>query len=540
MKKLFILSAFLILSFNGFSQVKFIARFEVESELYGPIFERVRTESSVVSFRTIPEKSISFKKVFQYFITDANLNSDGLIEFPVKDGFDMIGFDSDESQLYVLFQKGNFDKAEKYILNIDLPSKSGLEFEANNLLSTELIEFLVVDGRAVFMGTSDSRPVMQILDLKEKSIYTVQGIFADETQILQIKKMSYIQSIEVVLSRKGQYRNRELLVNTYDLSGNLVREVKVDQFGDPGQEILDALLLPEEKDYQQLMAGSYGLEKRRAYQGMYLMQINEFGEHQFKVYTLEDFPNFYNYLDEKSKLKKDGETLKEVEKERIPSIKNVYSIRDVRETEDGYYVYFDQIDIIDSKGGSNTGLYSPTSAYRYDRLSRMGYSPSIYDPFYSNRPASTTYQVIPEYQYISAHFVKVGKEGQVIWDNSSTYDDFTTTYPNAFGEIAIVGNDLYHVYVENQTIRMSYFKNGEKVFDHLDFELALADENERIKETNPESLKLTHWYDRYFLLSGTQKIRFLGESGREETRDVFFIAKVLVDGDLYQPKDLKE
>ncbi len=541
MRKLLILSLFLILSFRAFAQVKFVARFEVDAELYGPVFEMVRTDNSLVSFRVIPEKAISFKKNFQYFITDSNLNTDGLVEFPVREGFDIVGFDTEGNQLYVLFQKGNYEKAEKYILNIDLSSKNGFEFDANNLLSIELVEFLVVDGKAVFMGTSDSRPVMQIFDMKNKSIHTVQGIFAEDTQILQIRKMAEIDAIDVVLSRKGQFRNRELLVNTYDMSGNLIKEVKVDQFGDPGQEILDALLLPEREDYQQMMIGSFGLERRGAYQGMYLMEINEFGEHQFKLYTLEDFPNFYNYLDEKSKQKKDAETLKEIEKEKIPGIKNVYSIRDVRETEEAYYVYFDQVNIIDSKGGSNSGLYSPTSAYRYDRLSRMGYNPSFNDPFYSNRyPIASTYQVIPEYQYVSAHFIKVGKEGQVIWDNASTYDDLTTTYPNAFGEIAVVGEDLYHIYVENQTIRMSYFKNGERVFERLDFELALTDENERIRETNPESLKIAHWYDRYFLLSGTQKIRFLNESGREEVKEVFFITKVLVDGDLYQPKDLQD
>ena len=63
------------------------------------------------------------------------------------------------------------------------------------------------------------------------------------------------------------------------MAGNLITEVKVDQFGDPGQEILDAFLLPEEEDYQQMMIGSFGLERRGAYQGMYLMEINEFGEH---------------------------------------------------------------------------------------------------------------------------------------------------------------------------------------------------------------------------------------------------------------------
>jgi hypothetical protein len=83
---------------------------------------------------------------------------------------------------------------------------------------------------------------------------------------------------------------------------------------------------------------------------------------------------------------------------------------------------------------------------------------------------------------------------------------------------------------------MSYFKNGEKIFEHLDFELVLPDENERIVETNPSSLRLVHWYAKYFLLSGTQKIRFIKESGGQETREVYFLTKILVDGDLYQPE----
>jgi hypothetical protein len=99
-----------------------------------------------------------------------------------------------------------------------------------------------------------------------------------------------------------------------------------------------------------------------------------------------------------------------------------------------------------------------------------------------------------------------------------------------------VGDEYYHMYVRDQTIKLSYFKNGEKVFEHLDFELELPDENERIVETNPSSLRLVHWYDRYYLLSGTQKIRFLKPSGGQDTREVYFLTKVLVNGDLYQPE----
>ncbi|WP_373399781.1 hypothetical protein V8V91_09125 [Algoriphagus halophilus] len=50
-------------------------------------------------------------------------------------------------------------------------------------------------------------------------------------------------------------------------------------------------------------------------------------------------------------------------------------------------------------------------------------------------------------------------------------------------------------------------------------------------------MKFVHWYDRYFLLSGNQRIRYQDESGKEQVRDVFFATKILVDGDLYQPEE---
>lgn len=540
MKKLFVLLFLFGLNYQAFSQVKFIARFELESELYGPLFETVKTGNSLISFRTIAVNSNSTRKVFQYFESDSNLQSAGLMEYPVREGFDMIGYDREKDFLYVLFQKGKAENSDKYILKIDLLSKTGFEYEANNLIAAELIEFLVSDDKAVLMGMTASKPVMQIFDLSNKSIHTAQGIFANDTRIIQIRKMSDIEAIEVVLSRKGNYRNREILINTYDMLGNLLREVKVDQMGTAGQEILDGVLLPDQF-YQQLLAGSYGMQKVNDYQGVYLMDINEFGEYEFKLYTLEDFPNFFNYLGEKLKLKKDETIRKGIEKGKTPSFPEVFSIREIQETEDSYYLFFDHLKIVDSKGRTNSGLYSPMGFYRFDRLWRMGYNPSLVGPFNPYRlPGTTSYQIIPEYQYISAHLVKIGKEGNVVWDNSLQYNDLIHVYPNVFAEIAVMGEEVYHVYFEDKTIKLSYLKQGQKVFERVGFELELVNQAERIRETNPESLRIMHWYDRYFLVSGTQEIRFINDKGMEGTREEFFLTKVLVDGELYEQKDQKD
>lgn len=540
MKKSLVFLFLFILWQQLFAQVRFIDRFEVASELSDPLFEMIDSELGLVSFRTLPEKGLNMRRVFQYFISDSSLNSpEGLIDFPVKEGYDMLGYDTDRNFLFVLFTRGYAVNAGKYLLQVNLETKKGLEFIIDNVLDMELVEFLVQNQKAMFMGTSDTRPVLQIHDLVTKSVHTLQGIYGNDTQILQIRKMPETQSLQVVLSRKGSHRNRDILINTFDMMGNVIQEIKVDQFAEPGQEILDGILFSK-GNYQEAMIGAFGLDRRNSYQGMYIMDINEFGEFDFKLYTLEDFPNFYNYLNEKAKAKRDTNVQKELERENIPDISSIYSIRDIRQTSNAYYVYFDQYTVANSRSGFQNGMYSPAGAYRYDRWSRMG-TTTMYDPYLANRfPMSSSYQTLPEYRYVSAHFAKIAKTGQVLWDNATSYNEMVTNYQEAFGEVAVVGEDLYHMFLEDETIKLSFLRNGEKIFENQEFELGLVDENERIQDSNLESLRLIHWYDRYYLLSGTQRVRFLNEAGTDQVREVYFLTKIVVDGDLYRPEELPD
>jgi hypothetical protein len=170
----------------------------------------------------------------------------------------------------------------------------------------------------------------------------------------------------------------------------------------------------------------------------------------------------------------------------------------------------------------------------------MGYAPFYLDPILSPYLPIQSYSVYTEYQYKSAHFIKVAKSGQIIWDNSANYAGFITTYPEPFGEIAVVGDDLFHLYAANDQIKLSFFRNGEKQVEDQTIDLALPNENERISSTDFESLRLVHWYDRYFLLSGKQTVRFMNKQNREEEREVFFMSKILVDGDLYQKPEVMD
>jgi hypothetical protein len=55
-----------------------------------------------------------------------------------------------------------------------------------------------------------------------------------------------------------------------------------------------------------------------------------------------------------------------------------------------------------------------------------------------------------------------------------------------------------------------------------------------------ETLSISHWFGRFYLLTGTQRIRYQKEDGSGASKEVFFLSKVMVAGDLYQPEEGQE
>ena len=533
----FLLALFLVLlALPVTAQLQFKERMETPAESFEPVFELMRIPSGLVAFRTFQSRKLNADLVFEYFLMTDLLQSDTIKEVKIKEGFDMIGYDVDQNQLYVLFAKGDDAAADKYVLHLDLSTQIGMEYAADNLLPMDLVEFLVLDKKAIFMGSADARPVVQIFSLEEKTVQTVQGIYGNETHVVQILKLPELAALEVVLRRRGPFKSQETLVLTFDLQGTLLRELKLDPLGDPDDEPLDGLLLAG-SGYGQTLIGAYGKEVRNSYKGMYLAQINEFGEQNIGLYTLADFPNFYNYLSEKQRVKPEEILLEQLEKGKTPSIRNSYAIRDVKEFEDSYLVYFDQFSVSSSRGSGTVAPSLPSQRYRYDRASRMGYIPFYMDPYNSLSGPVQTYTLVTEYTYRSAHFIQVAKTGQVIWDNSARYEDVNTTYPEPFAEFSVQGEDVFHLYLINDQIKLNYFKKGERLLENHTIPLELDETQGEIQYTDLASLRLLHWYGPYYVLSGLQKIRFKNEQQKEEVREVFFIHKLLLDGDLYVPNE---
>jgi hypothetical protein len=523
-----------------FGQLAFVERFELESKFQENDFMIINRPGGLIAFRSQPEKGFNLRSRLQYFLADHNLRSDSLKEIRIRDNFDLAGYDLEGNYFYALLQKGTASVSEKYLIEINLETEEATEISMENVYPMELKEFFVLNRNAVLLGTADTRPIVQIYDIEANNVYTVQGIYSKETLILQLRKDSELGIIDVLVSRRDKFKTKQVSILSFDEIGNKIREVTIDRLNDSSLEIVEGMLTPIQ-DYQQSLIGSFGQRRREAYQGIYIADINEFGEYKLKYYTMEDFPNFFNYLNEKQREKKWKEFEKYFKKGTIPSIKPVFSTREVITTDRGFLIYSDNFNATNPRYIPRDGVYA-NDAYRFNPnrifFDGMNYGPAYGSQLFNTiRTSSYSWQLEGEYKFISAYFLYVDREGQVIWDNAFNLYNKITRIPGKYGELSFDGNKLHYLYLDGVRIFMNYIKNGEVIFENESFDIELINENERIRETQEHSLNFSWWYDNFYILSGKQMIRYIGPTGKEEIKQVFFLTKIKVDGDLWAPKD---
>ncbi|WP_373496167.1 transcriptional regulator [Aquiflexum sp.] len=540
MKLILSLFFFLIIFPQAYSQLMFVERIEVDAKFPENNYEVITRPGGLIAFRANPEKGFNLRSKLQYFLTDFELKSDSFHEIPLKDNYDIVGYDLEGDYFYALLQKGVTATSERYMIEINLKDEKATEIQLENIYNMELREFFVLNRNAVFMGSADLRPVVQIYDIEANNVFTVQGIYSKETKILQLRKDSELGVLDVLVSRRDKYKMKQITLLTFDEQGSKIREVVIDRLSDNSLELVEGILTPIQ-NYQQSLIGTFGQRRREAYRGIYLGDINEFGEYDIKYYTLEDFPNFYNYLSGKQRERKIRELENSFEKGKIPSIRPVLSTREVHSINSGFLIYSDHFTATNPRYIPRDGVYA-NDAYRFRPNHQfhngMNYGQNYGSQFFpGSRYGMSSWQLEGEYRFVSAHFFYLNRNGEVIWDNTFNLNNKATNIPGKFGELSFDGEKLHYLYLDGIKIHMSYIKNGEVIFESEPYDIELIKEDERIKDTQDYSLNLTWWYSNYYVLTGKQRIRFLNKENREETREVFFITKIKVDGDLYVPEE---
>lgn len=526
-----IISLLMILFMSGVylsqGQVQFVERMEVESNWDQDDFIILNREGGLVAFRMASKDGLNRDRTLQYFTSDLQLHSEGVKQLPVKDFYNLMGFDLDGDLLYVLFQKGEAATGEKYITEINLLTGKTTETPLNVILGMELQEFFVLNKQAIVMGNIEYRPVIQVFDTSSQRVFTIQGIYEKDAHIIQMRKAPEFGGFDVLMSRRDRFKNKTVSILSFDTEGNKLKEVIIDHLNDPNAQIVEGLLTPS-YSYDQALIGPYSLKRRDAYHGLYFTRINEFGEYQSQLYNLSDFENFFNYLPEKTKKRRLRALERAREKGKSTPIRNTLSTREIIAENGNYLIYNDHFVSSSRRYMPRDGMYI-NNFYRMSPMAgNLGGLNGYYSPLWTS-PYMRSGQVSNQYKFLSAQIILMDETGEILWENALSLDNTDRMNPGKFGEISFDGQNLYFMYLDELDLKLSQIKNGEVVLENESFEIELINENERISETQESSLHLMWWNQNYYLLSGKQRIRYQKEDGREDNREVFFLSKIKVE-----------
>jgi hypothetical protein len=542
MKSILVFAFMFSLSISGQAQVMFVERFEYETKYTENDFMIMNRPGGLIAFRTQPEKGFNLRSRLQFFLTDYQLESDKFSEIRIRDSFELTGYDMEGDYFYVLFQKGSSANSERYIVEINLQTEETKEISLEYIHAMDMQEFFVLNRKAVFLGISEMRPLVQIFNMEDNDVFTVQGVYSKDTNVLQMRKDSELGLIDLLVSKRDRLKIKQMSVLSFDEYGSKIREINLENPTPRENEFTEGILSPF-YNYQQNVIGTYGRKRREAYLGIYIADINEFGEYDINYYTLEDFPNFYNYLSERHRERKLKQLERRIKREKDPVISDIFTTREIIPFRDGFLIYNDHFNATNTRYIPRDGVYA-NDAYRFYPRGSFFQGPGL--GFHSRNPMlnsnrdpynSLAWQQNGSYKFLSSYFIFINREGQVIWDNAFSLANKNRFSPGKFGEVAFDGEKLHYMYLEGNLLHLSYMKNGEVVFENQEFEIELINDNERIRDTRESSLSLSWWYSDYYLLSGKQRIRFLNDQGKEENRDVFFLTKIKVDGDLFVPEE---
>ncbi|MGY6557671.1 MAG: hypothetical protein ACXIT9_00145 [Nitritalea sp.] len=526
----FLLCTLLWLGLNSpsLAQLDILARIEQEVKPNENPYLFLPMPSGLIGFREYNPKPFTSDTALEYFVTDRLLERDTLVRIPLPKNHNLLGFDSDNRQLYLLFQKGDFSMA-RYMLRIDLNSHTWEEYPLENLYEMEMREFFAFGGKVMFMGMADLRPVIQLFDPEDASLITVQGIYAKETQIVHLRKDPELDMVDILLSNRDRRKRKVWNLLSVDAEGNRLRDVRISGPENSDLELIDGNI-GTIRNYQQSIIGPYGKRRTEAYRGLAKVNINEFGEYSISYLNIEDMPEFYNYLKPAARKTRLRSLERQVAKEKMPTIRSVYTTREIQEFGDVTLIYTENFNANYSRFVARDGAYA-----NHMFMSR---------PYFGAMPLPMHYggyrqfgsPNVSQFKYNAAHFILIDADDNILWNNSIDLKNTLSLNANRFGEVAFDGERLFFVYVQDDDLIASYMENGEWIAQDIKIELEHPEEGVKIQRTREETLRLNWWYEDVFLLSGVQSVRRPDENGREKTTDMYFISTIRLQADALETK----
>lgn len=249
-----------------------------------------------------------------------------------------------------------------------------------------------------------------------------------------------------------------------------------------------------------IYTGTYSKYSSVSSEGVYLCKTKRNELKFIEFYKFLDFNNFLSYLPERKqeKIKK-----KKQKKEKKG-----------KELKVSYYMMSHDIEVIDGKYIYLGEAYYPT------------YRTVTTTTYVNGKPTTTTRQVFDGYQYTHAVIAGFDDKGEKLWDNTfEMWPSYKPYYRKKFISNSISDDRILNLLFSSRSNieSKSFYANGE-VFKEKSHSLITTDDAEDIVKFSNSNLE--HWYDKYFIAHGLQKIKNNKKKIGDKKKRVYFINKL--------------
>ncbi|MBL6448705.1 hypothetical protein JMN32_20500 [Fulvivirga sp. 29W222] len=492
----------LILTQSALAQIVQPERFELEVDSDAGFMVSPAGEGGIFLFREIENTYNTTDNLWEVYLLDTALNISWRKEYFINPNYVNISHLYIDSKLYLLFS--SIKQGDKSLSLVSFSAASGEidNYIIRNFIPFAFYDFKVINDAVLIGGYFNYRPLVVLYNLEEQIPKVLPGFFNERAQLIEMKVNDHA-TFDIILSGPTEEKNTTLFINTFDQFGNLIKKISLDA------EKSKSLLFgrAETLDNQnQLVAGVYGRRNSEYSRGVFVANVNPYGEQKIKYYNYAELENFFNYM----KARRERRVISRIERKKIKNKKIKFNYRllvhELIRHEDQYILLGEAFYPKYRTVTGNGGLFSAGWAFN-----KGVYSSSL---------------VFDGYRYTHAIILGFDKKGNLLWDNSFEINDVISFDLEQFVHVNASGDRVDLLYVFEDAIRSKTIKGSQVLEGKGENKISLKYDSDKVEGDETKIGGLSKWYGDVFFTYGIQNIQNLRTEGVGLTRKVFFVNKV--------------
>lgn len=409
----------------------------------------------------------------------------------------------------MLLLKDRFNpQAEFAVLSINIADGNYSTRAVKTLLPFQPTQFTVTKEAVLIGGYFNYRPLVLYFSFATGNSKILPGFFNEVGELDQIRADDE-GNIDIVVSGKNVTRRRSLWIRNYDRNGDLVKTILLEA-GENKQLIFGRSV--GQPGGNQIVCGVYGRYTEYS-RGIFIANIDPFGEYTIKYYNYADLKRFFNYM----KARREKRIRERIERRKVMGKKVKFNYR---------FMVDELLQYGDNQFLMLGEAFYPH--YSYPSSRNAPFNSSYINPRYfgSYYGSSRGELVFDGYQYTHAVVIGFDKDGNIKWDNSFEINDVRTMNLEQYVKVHPEKEKVSLLYLFDNVIRSKVIQ-GTEVLEGKSYDQLHTDSpDDVVRERDTQQTKLDYWYGDVFYASGIQHIRNKNDRDDRISRRVFFINKI--------------